>query len=124
ESKEINFVLKRDFRELRGKLEDLITVEYFENQKTDDYIKVVLEDDRNVIEPMQRLRAVYPNIMELRQEDMSKEIDLEEERLEGLKKKSPLELTIDFFTAVGREEVLEDAVDLVKDVLNEVIRGE
>ncbi|MGL4655878.1 MAG: exonuclease SbcCD subunit D [Sarcina sp.] len=124
ESREIDFQLKRDFRELRGKLEDLISVEYSENQKKDDYIKVVLENNRDVVEPMQRLRGVYPNIMELRYEDVFKAIDLEEERLEGLKNKSPFELTVDFFTAVGREDVLEGAVDIVKDVLNEVIKGE
>lgn len=120
----IPFSLMRDFRELKGDLSVLISNEFSKMQKKDDYIKVVLTDEKEVLEPMQRLRAVYPNIMDLKNENKLKDLNLEEAEVEKLKEKTPIELTCDFFKAIREDEISEDELALVKEVLEEVKRGE
>ncbi|WP_436513756.1 exonuclease SbcCD subunit D [Clostridium thermobutyricum] len=118
----IPFKLMRDYREIRGELSELISKEFIQTQKIDDYIKVTLTDKGEVIEPMQKLREVYPNIMELRNESRLKELNMEEESIAQLKEKSILELTCDFFSSIREDEITDEELALVKSVLEEVER--
>ena len=54
---EIPFVPIRRVRTLRGKLSDLIAA----GEASDDFIKVVLTDEGRLIDPMKKVRDLYPN---------------------------------------------------------------
>lgn len=57
----IPFVPRRRARAIRGKLAELLAI----GTVSDDLIKVVLTDDSPQIDPMKRIRTVYPNAVQL-----------------------------------------------------------
>ncbi len=54
-----------DMREIRGSYEELTCRDNYEGTTTDDYLRVVLTDEVEIMEAMNRLRSIYPNIMRL-----------------------------------------------------------
>ncbi|MGE7601655.1 exonuclease SbcCD subunit D [Peribacillus sp. NPDC097675] len=56
---------KFDMRELSGTMEELLDVSFYQNQKVDDYLKIILNDEGSLIDPINRLRQVYPNVLHL-----------------------------------------------------------
>ena len=55
----------RDMRVLKGKFNELTDNCYYKDIKTDDYFRIILTDEEDVIGALARLRAIYPNIMRL-----------------------------------------------------------
>lgn len=55
----------RDMRTVKGKYEEITLKSSYDGSNRDDYIRVVLTDEDDVMDAMARLRAVYPNIMKL-----------------------------------------------------------
>lgn len=53
----------RDMKILRGSFNELTDKNYYQNIKTDDYFKVILTDEEDVIGALGVLRTIYPNIM-------------------------------------------------------------
>ncbi|MFJ7638457.1 exonuclease SbcCD subunit D [Peribacillus sp. NPDC097225] len=56
---------KYDMREISGTMEELLDVTFYQNQKVDDYFKITLNDEGSLIDPINRLRQVYPNVLHL-----------------------------------------------------------
>lgn len=53
----------RDLRVLKGKFSELTDKNYYQNIKTDDYFRIILTDEEDVIGALSVLRNIYPNIM-------------------------------------------------------------
>ncbi len=56
---------RRDLRELRGFYGDLVTRANYEGTATDDYLHIVLTDEEDIPDVINRLRVIYPNLMKL-----------------------------------------------------------
>lgn len=54
-----------DMREIKGPLADLISEDVVNAAPTDDYLHITLTDESPIIDALARVRAVYPNMMEL-----------------------------------------------------------
>lgn len=54
-----------DLRELEGYMDELLDPHFYQAQQVEDYLKVTLLDDGAVLDPMNRLRQIYPNILHL-----------------------------------------------------------
>ena len=61
----VPLVPRRDLRELRGSYEELTLKANYEGTAVDDYLRIVLTDERDVPDAAARLRSVYPNLMKL-----------------------------------------------------------
>jgi exonuclease SbcD len=59
------FTPLRDMREIRGPLDILTSEEVYAQNSREDYLRVVLTDEEEIIDPLGKLRAVYPNVMVL-----------------------------------------------------------
>ena len=53
----------RDMKELKNSFAELTNKNYYDNIKTDDYFRIILTDEEDVIGALGALRAIYPNIM-------------------------------------------------------------
>ncbi len=62
---EIPLAPLRDMRIIKGKYDSLLLRESYENTNTADYIRAVLTDEDEIPDAIGRMRAVYPNIMEI-----------------------------------------------------------
>lgn len=58
-------VILRDMRVIRGKLGDLLSPEISELANQEDYIRAVLTDEEDLLDPIGKLRQVYPHVMRL-----------------------------------------------------------
>lgn len=111
----------RDMKTLEGKLEDLL--ENIDESIRNDYIRAILTDQGELIEPMSKLRQVYPNVMLL-----------EIKRIIGNMTQSPLtsserqsksmeELFSDFYRYHMKNDLSEEGIKIVNKVIKEV-KGE
>lgn len=62
---EIPLKAKRDMRTIEGELDSLLL------HGSEDYIRAVLTDKGELLEPMAKLKTVYPNILELKRSEQS-----------------------------------------------------
>ncbi len=113
---------RRDFRVKKGTLEMLLRD--YKNENCEDYIKVILEDKGEILDPMARLRAVYPNIMELQREEKLLKRSYNEVMAEELKKKSKVDLFKSFFNDIVGEEAEEDEIEIMEKIIMKAERGE
>ena len=58
---EIPLVPKRDMRDVCGKFEDILV----NSDKSDDYVRVILSDENEILNAAGRLRHIFPNILEI-----------------------------------------------------------
>lgn len=113
---------RRDFRIKKGTLEELL--KDYKNENNEDYIKVILEDKGEILDPMAKLRAVYPNVMELiREEKLSKRSN-NEVLANDIKKKSKVDLFKNFYSEIIGEEVTSEEIEIMEKVISKAERGE
>ncbi|KIL50582.1 exonuclease [Jeotgalibacillus alimentarius] len=64
--KEIPLTPERDLVILKGSLEEMLKADFYHHKN--DYIKAVLTDEGSLIDPINKLRSVYPNVLHLERE--------------------------------------------------------
>jgi len=114
----------RDMRIIKGELNKLMDPEVYSLGNREDYIKVILTDKGELLEPMRKLKSVYPNIMQLELEDRGTrgEQYLSARASRG---KSKLELFSEFYKYISDEELAEDSSEIISRIIEEVEkRGE
>ncbi|MEG1458592.1 MAG: exonuclease SbcCD subunit D [Acetivibrio sp.] len=98
--REIPLVPKRDVRVIKGELQELIKDEVVSLTNKEDYLQVTLTDQNEMIDPLGRLRSVYPNVCQL---ILQKNIRHEGELTSMAKERtcrSPLEIFEEFYEKV------------------------
>ena len=129
EDKNINIDLKdlkpiRDLRIIKGNIEDLIEEGRNIEDGKEDYIQAILTDDGELMNPMEKLRAVYKNTMLITRE-RKKSVSEESKSLKGeIRKKSKLDLFKDFYEAYGNSDYNDKKESVLVDTINEVLKGE
>ena len=107
----------RDMRILEGELQELL-----EQGKTDpfheDYLLVRLTDRHAILDPMAKLREIYPNVLQLEKPGMliSGEQEMNREKL----KRGELEMFRDFFVQVYGQEMNQEQDQALQDMLTEL----
>jgi len=112
---------KRDFRVIEDYLENILKKYKSEIENREDYIKVVLKDDGEILDPMGKLRGIYPNIMELTRKTKAYE-NLDKNKVANIKEKSKQKLFNDFYINVMDEEASIEENEIIERTL-ELIEG-
>ena len=88
-----------NMREIKGRLSILISNEVSSLADTEDYLRVILTDEEELIDPLGKLRSVYPNVMSLDFENSRTSIDIGaiSTDSETVEKLSPFDLFCEFF---------------------------
>lgn len=66
-----------DLRIIRGPLAELLSPQVVASSDREDYLRVVLTDEEEIIDPIGKLRSVYPNVMELKFDNSRSNADIE-----------------------------------------------
>lgn len=116
----------RDMRIIKGPLDELIKEEvyYSEDLNLNDYIKAILTDEGDLIDPLSKLRAVYPNLMEIERENKMKLGQNKTAASKGFKEKSELDLFKEFYKNICGEDLNEEQLDIVQDGIKDVMKDE
>ena len=108
-----------DMREIKGELAWLANEEISSLADKEDYLRVILTDEEEIIDPLGKLRAVYPNIMSLGFENSRSRIDLgavlaDSETTEKL---SPYDLFAEFFLELQGSALNSAQAEIVRGLL-------
>lgn len=87
----------RDMRKIAGPLTQLTAPEIVNAVNTQDYLQVTLTDRHELVEPMAKLRAVYPNVMELHYDNARTSAQSGFDACVEIENKSPFELFNEFY---------------------------
>lgn len=115
---------KRDMRIIKGPLDELIKAGLEDISNREDYIQAILTDEGEILDPIGKLRSVYPNTMILRKEDKNNIGTSLTSASNGYRSKSELELFEEYYDRLGSGEFTEDKKEVISDVIKEVLRGE
>ncbi|WP_049721761.1 exonuclease SbcCD subunit D [Gilvimarinus polysaccharolyticus] len=111
----------RNMRVIEGELNRII-----EQGKTDphsdDYLLVRLTDRHAILEPMNKLRAVYPNVLQLEKPGM---LEVGEQHMSREKlKRNELDMFCDFFMQISGQELTDDQHTEIKQTITEIHKQE
>lgn len=106
----------RDLREIRGKIKDLISEEVSSLYNREDYIKAILTNEEDLYDPMEELRQVYPNVMQIIIEKNQKDIQ-NNVSYKNIERKSTLEIFGDFYEMVKGEALSEEKKTIMRDII-------
>lgn len=119
----IPFELKRNFRILEDTLENIIKSAEFDTNR-DDYIKAIITDKGELLDPMAKLRSVYPNAMELVRKERYVISKNTERSITNIAQKSKLSLFESFYEEMTGEKCTDSELDIIKPIIDKVERSE
>lgn len=105
---------KREMREIKGSYLEVTEKSFYENLKTDDYFRIILTDEQDIIDAIGKLRVIYPNIMRI---DYDNKRTRENNAVfvdENVKEKSPFELFSEFYEKQNNCEMNEEQAQYIK----------
>ena len=98
-----------DMREITGEFNEIM-----KNEISLDYIRVVRTDKEEIIDIMNKLRSVYPNIVDV---EPCKSIDLTTISIGKIEKLSPYDLFAEFFLQVQGFAMSNEQSNIIKSIL-------
>jgi DNA repair protein SbcD/Mre11 len=110
---------KQDMRELQGLMEELLDPAFYQSQKVDDYLKITLHDEGTLIDPINQLRQVYPNVLHL-----ERKMDLTDAKKKNTfkvledKKRSELDMFKEFYGDMTTGEFTNEKEEILKNVID------
>lgn len=117
------FKHRRDFRIITGELQDIVSGNMGYTGKEEDYIKVELKDKGELVDPMAKLRSVYPNVMELTRVDRMKNNIQGRTIATNVKERSKISLFESFYEDITGEICEEEYKDVMKDIIEKCEKG-
>ena len=115
EIKKIPLTPAIDMQEIRGRFDEIIQME-----KSDNYTRVILTDEENIPEAVNRLRRRFPNIMILEYENQQKATVADLKTIQNAEQKMPLELFSEFYSEMNGNALTAEQSDFVNDMINEI----
>ena len=116
EIRTVPLVPLRDFREIKGKYEDIVLRKNYEGTNLEDYIKIVLTDEEEVYDVMGKLRVIYPNIMAVEYNNKRTQNSFDYNSAEADKSKSPFELFAEFYEKQNNQPMSEEQTAFMKEL--------
>jgi len=111
----------RNMRRIKGTLKALLDPSVYIDTNVEDYLHVTLTDEGELIEPMSRLRAVYPNVLSLDIEVKERCVgESKTAASQGYKHKSKLALFSDFYADMTGQDLNEEKTAIVAKTIDTV----
>lgn len=114
---------RRDFRIIKGELKQLMREDISSVENREDYIKVVLTDKGELLDPMAKLRSVYPNVMELIREERLKAADSSRTSASNIRERSKLNLFESFYEDIIGEKCSQEEIQLIEKIISKADKG-
>lgn len=122
----IPLIPNRDLRAIKGPIEELMKPEIYMQGNKEDYLSVILTNEEPIMDPIGKLRLVYPNIMTLSFENRKSQSEGSELELSvnEVSQKTPENLFDTFYTAQHGVEMSEEQSEIMNQVIKKVMGGE
>ena len=113
-----------DMREIRGTYMEVTARTFYQGTAVDDYLRVILTDEGDVPDAMNKLRVIYPNIMKL---DYDNKRIRHTSQLTGAgpaENKAPTELFAEFYEKQNGQPMSSQQSDFVKELIEKIWNDE
>jgi exonuclease SbcD len=116
----VPLIPKREVREIKGKLEELLSPDAYNQGNREDYIFVTLTE-KNQLDAKAKLTAIYPNLLDLfvQEEELFGSEDDEEPNLETIRKMTPLELFREFYRKMNGSDLSDEQEKIFNEALEQ-----
>lgn len=111
---------KHDMRVIRGRYDDLMNRENYKDTDTDDYVKIVLTDEEDIPSAIEKLRVVYPNIMQLEYDNKRTRTAQTIEGDAKVDEKSPQQLFEEFYELQNNQSMKDEQKEYVSSLIEKV----
>lgn len=110
----------RDFHVLRGTYEEVTNRSFYQDLNMQDYMQIILTDEEDIMDGLQKLRIIYPNLMCLEYDNKRTRKNHFIEGIENVEKKSEIELFEEFFALQNNQEMTEKQKIFLKKIMEDV----
>lgn len=112
---------RRDLREIKGPLQELLTLGKADEIGAQDYLRITLTDEEEIYDALGQLRPVFPNLMALDFENSRTLFGAQAQMAAGsdLASKSPLELFATFYELQNGQGLTEEEIKVMEEVFEE-----
>ena len=111
-------------RVIKGKLDNLLSVDVVRLGNVDDYICAIITDDDYVMDVIGKLRSVYKNVLKVEYQNKRSLINNNVMNVIDVDKKSEIELFNEFYLKQNNIEMDEERLDIVNNVIRECLEEE
>lgn len=113
----------RDMRIIRGPFHEIADPKHFSSGNQKDYVQITLTDELEVPDAVNRLRAIYPNLMKLSYDNKRTQAAEAFSVAREIHHRSPLELFQDFYQSQNNQALSDRQKDYVQALLSELEEG-
>lgn len=112
---------RRDLREIKGPLQELLALGRADQAGSQDYLRITLTDEEEIYDALGQLRPVFPNLMALDFENRKSLLGGQAQAAAGrdLASKSPLELFATFYEMQNAKELSDEEISIMEEVFAE-----
>lgn len=108
EVREIQLKPFRDMRKLKGTYMAITSLSNYQDTNTEDYVQITLTDEEDIVDGMQKLRTIYPNLMRLEYDNCRTRENQKVTGTKTVEKKSELEYFEEFFELQNNQPMNEE----------------
>lgn len=113
---------RRDMQIVEGHFDDLLNKPIENNE---DYLHISLLDNGQIIDPMNKLRKVYPNILRLERKSLTSAKSMNDlQKIKQQQTKSHTELFAQFYEEIKGETIPQTSMKHIEKVVNQLISDE
>lgn len=110
----------RDMRKLKGTYMEITSLSNYQDTDTEDYVQITLTDEEDVVDGMQKLRTIYPNLMRLEYDNRRTRENQSVKGTEALEKKSELEYFEEFFELQNNQPMNEEQRKFTEELIRKI----
>ena len=112
----------RDMKVLKGRFNKLTDKNYYQNIKTDDYFRILLTDEEDVIGALSVLRNIYPNIMRFEYDNVRTRAISSMPDPGANDSRSPLEIFGDLYASQNGKAMDDEQLRLMTGLIEKIWR--
>ena len=110
----------RDMRKLRGTYMELTARSFYRDMNCEDYIQVTLTDEDDVPDGLQKLRVIYPNIMQLLYDNQRTRASSQIDAVQDVEEKTELELFREFYELQNNRPMMKQQEEFAEKLIREI----
>ncbi len=110
----------RDMRKIRGTYLELTARSFYEDMNCEDYIQVTLTDEDDVPDGLQKLRVIYPNIMQLLYDNQRTRTSQAIDAAQAVEEKTEMELFREFYELQNNQPMTKQQEDFAERLIREI----
>ena len=111
----------RDMRKLKGSYMELTALSNYQDTNTEDYLQITLTDEEDIVDGMQKLRTIYPNLMRLEYDNRRTRENQQIDGTEPAERKSELEYFEEFFELQNNQPMNEEQRKFSEELIRKLL---